>query len=114
MCIDGGGAALGERVAITHKIQQGLPQPHLIGMHRSNAAVAICSNFISVLCQSALPRLAEINRRGFFVAFVPIANIALIRVGSCTGSPAGTAPSFPLVTNTWIRSFPQSAMMPTE
>src|SRR6516162_9134151 len=46
------GAALGEFVGVAHQIEQGLPQPHRVGMQRLNCAIAVDSDPIAVLgCQ---------------------------------------------------------------
>src|SRR6202043_4248918 len=50
--IDRNGAALSKLVGVSHEIKQRLPQPHLVGTHRPDLAVAMDHDLIPVLgCQ---------------------------------------------------------------
>jgi hypothetical protein len=47
--IDRNGATLGKLVGVAREIEQRLPQPHLIGVHRPDLAIAMHRDLIAVL-----------------------------------------------------------------
>src|ERR1700730_17316395 len=66
MSIDRNGATLGKLVSVDHEIKQRLPQPHLVGTHRLDLAVAMDGDLIAVLgCQrlDGLDDLSDYRRK---------------------------------------------------
>jgi hypothetical protein len=46
---DGDGALFSELVGVAHEVQQRLTQPHLVGMHHADGAVAMNRDPVTVL-----------------------------------------------------------------
>ena len=57
---DGDGALFGELVGVAHEVEQRLPQPHLVGMHRPDRGVAMDRDLVAVLRRQRLDGLDDV------------------------------------------------------
>ena len=50
----------GELVGVAYEVQQRLPQPHLVGMHRPDRSVAMDRQLVAVLCRQRFDCLDDL------------------------------------------------------